>query len=146
MGSGVPGAHGHRHDVAALDFEVPTSARPRLVLGATPALVAFAAGRGSPTGSDPTCGAIVVQPDPGSLEPGEAQPGATVTVPAIRFVMLYLAHGLSIRTSTALAGTLFGVGITAVLGLVAVDAARLSGAATENGAALTSFTSTLQPR
>ena len=71
---------------------------------------------------------------------------ALVGSAAIMFVVLYLAHGLSIRTSTALAGTLFGVGITAVLGLVAVDAARLSGVASDEGAALASFTATLQPR
>jgi len=41
--------------------------------------------------------------------------------------VLYLAHGLSVRTSTALAGTLVGVAIIAVLGVYAVEAARLSG-------------------
>lgn len=298
MASGFPGAHGHRHNAAALDSEVRTSARARLLLGTTLALVAVltvsglvrwwpidasaqsqvgatqfaapgvtlplatvitvltpcadssdpaltdeqgAAGAGPP-GSDPTCGAIVVRLDAGGLEPGEAKSTVTVPVPspvteaglrggdrvqllkipagdgtpaaytflqvqrglplvlllalfvlvvavvarwrgirallglavgglvvvkfmlpallegrsgaqvalvgsaAIMFVVLYLTHGLSTRTSTALAGTLFGVGITAVLGLVAVDAARLSGVASDEGAALTSFTSTLQPR
>ena len=49
------------------------------------------------------------------------------------FVVLYLAHGISVRTSTALAGTLVGVGVTALLGLYAVDAARLSGLGDESG-------------
>jgi uncharacterized membrane protein len=52
---------------------------------------------------------------------------ALVGATAIMFVVLYLAHGLSVRTSTALAGTLVGVAIIALLGLYAVDAARLSG-------------------
>jgi uncharacterized membrane protein len=46
---------------------------------------------------------------------------------AIMFVVLYLAHGPSVRTSTALAGTLTGVGIISLLTLYAVDAVRLSG-------------------
>ena len=52
---------------------------------------------------------------------------ALVGASAIMFVVLYLAHGLSVRTSTALAGTLVGVAIIAVLGVYAVEAARLSG-------------------
>lgn len=39
---------------------------------------------------------------------------------AIVFVVLYLAHGVSVRTTTALLGTLFGLALTAVLGVVAV--------------------------
>jgi uncharacterized membrane protein len=46
---------------------------------------------------------------------------------AIMFVVLYLAHGLSVRTSTALAGTLVGIAIAAGIGGWAVDASRLSG-------------------
>jgi uncharacterized membrane protein len=52
---------------------------------------------------------------------------ALVGSSAIMFVVLYLAHGVSVRTSTALAGTLFGLLVTAGLGLLAVDAARLTG-------------------
>src|SRR3954471_15159490 len=42
---------------------------------------------------------------------------------AIMFVVLYLAHGFSARTTTALVGTLFGVTLVAVLGSIAVSAA-----------------------
>jgi uncharacterized membrane protein len=35
---------------------------------------------------------------------------------AIMFVVLYLAHGFSARTTTALVGTLFGLALVAVLG------------------------------
>jgi uncharacterized membrane protein len=65
---------------------------------------------------------------------------------AIMFVVLYLAHGLSVRTSTALAGTLFGVAITAGLGLIAVEMARLSGVADDEGATLASFVTTMSPQ
>ncbi|MGO1383587.1 MAG: YibE/F family protein [Arachnia sp.] len=50
---------------------------------------------------------------------------------AIMFVVLYVAHGISIRTSTALAGTLLGLAVTTGLGALAVGAARLSGFADE---------------
>lgn len=79
----------------------------------------------------------------------EGQSGLLVALigsSAIMFVVLYLAHGLSVRTSTALAGTLFGVGITAGLGLLAVDMARLSGVANDEGATLASFVTTMNPR
>ncbi|MGY1843727.1 YibE/F family protein [Modestobacter sp. SYSU DS0875] len=46
---------------------------------------------------------------------------------AIMFVVLYLAHGFNARTTTALVGTLFGLALSAVLGTVAVGAARLTG-------------------
>jgi uncharacterized membrane protein len=58
---------------------------------------------------------------------------------AIMFVVLYLAHGPSIRTSAALGGTLLGIGITAVVGVVAVHAATLSGSGSEDTALLSAF-------
>lgn len=57
---------------------------------------------------------------------------ALVGSTAIMFVVLYVAHGISWRTSAAFAGTLLGLLVTAVLGIVSVDLARLSGA-DENG-------------
>ena len=64
---------------------------------------------------------------------------ALVGSSAIMFVVLYLAHGVSLRTSAALAGTLVGVLITALVGVVAVRASRLSGIPDESGAILSSF-------
>ncbi|HEX2892940.1 MAG TPA: YibE/F family protein [Marmoricola sp.] len=58
---------------------------------------------------------------------------------AIMFVVLYLAHGPSVRTSAALAGTLVGIGITAVVGVVAVHGSNLSGSGSEDTALLSSF-------
>jgi uncharacterized membrane protein len=55
---------------------------------------------------------------------------------AIMLVVLYLAHGISVRTSTALAGTLAGLLITAGLGGYAVGWARLSGMGGESSDAL----------
>ena len=65
----------------------------------------------------------------GSSGVGVALTGAS----AIMFVVLYLTHGLSLRTSTALAGTLVGIAITAVLAVVAVADARLTGISDESG-------------
>lgn len=51
---------------------------------------------------------------------------------AIMFVVLYTAHGFSARTTTALLGTLFGLGVSAGLGLIATKWAHLSGVAAED--------------
>ncbi len=51
---------------------------------------------------------------------------------AIMVVVLYLAHGLSRRTTTALLGTVAGLGVTALLGAIGAQAARLTGVATED--------------
>ena len=58
---------------------------------------------------------------------------------AIMFVVLYLAHGFSARTTTALAGTLFGLLATAGLGTWAVHAVRLTGLADREGVTLTAL-------
>ncbi|MBB1510445.1 YibE/F family protein [Tessaracoccus sp. MC1756] len=54
--------------------------------------------------------------------------GSTV----IMFIVLYVAHGVSVRTSAALAGTLLGLAVTTGLGAIAVVTARLSGFSDEN--------------
>jgi uncharacterized membrane protein len=71
---------------------------------------------------------------------------ALVGSSAIMFMVLYLAHGVSVRTSTALAGTLFGLGVTAALGLLAVDAARLTGLGDESALRLRSHATELDFR
>lgn len=50
---------------------------------------------------------------------------------AIMFVVLYTAHGFSVRTTTALLGTLFGLGVSATLGVIATNWAHLTGVAAE---------------
>jgi len=52
---------------------------------------------------------------------------ALVSASAIMFVVLYLAHGFSARTSTALLGTLAGVVLTAGIAAWATGTARLTG-------------------
>jgi len=59
------------------------------------------------------------------------------------FVVLYLAHGFSARTTTALMGTLFGLALVAVLGSVAVSAARQIGLTTEETVTLSTYDPTL---
>lgn len=61
---------------------------------------------------------------------------ALVGSSAIMFVVLYLTHGLNLRTSAALAGTLLGILVTAALGWWAVDATRLTGVSEEGGRVL----------
>lgn len=50
---------------------------------------------------------------------------------AVMLVALYLAHGLNVRTTTAVLGTLTSLILTGVLALVFVEATRLSGFASE---------------
>lgn len=64
---------------------------------------------------------------------------ALVTGSAIMYVVLYLAHGVSIRTSTALAGTLGGIVMTAALAESAVGLSNLSGVSDETGELLTAY-------
>jgi uncharacterized membrane protein len=62
---------------------------------------------------------------------------------AIMFVVLYLAHGFSARTTTALIGTLFGLTLVAVMGSIAVSVARLTGLTNEETTQLHTFDPTL---
>ncbi|GAA4479719.1 YibE/F family protein [Microbacterium panaciterrae] len=72
-------------------------------------------------------GMIVMFMLPALLRAGPATAIALVGASAILYVVLYLAHGVSMRTSAALAGTLGGVVITAVVAQLAVVTTRLSG-------------------
>lgn len=63
---------------------------------------------------------------------------ALVAAAAIMYVVLYLTHGVSLRTSAALAGTLGGLLVTALLGLFVVRATYLTGVGDEGAGILTS--------
>ena len=65
---------------------------------------------------------------------------ALVGSSAIMFGVLYFAHGFSVRTSTALLGTLFGLAVTAGLAAWAVDAAALTGTTGDNAYQLANLT------
>jgi uncharacterized membrane protein len=64
---------------------------------------------------------------PALLEGRPALPVALVTSSLIMFAVLYLAHGVSTRTSTALLGTLVGLLATAGIAAWASGAAHLTG-------------------
>lgn len=68
---------------------------------------------------------------------------ALVGSSAIMFVVLYLAHGPSARTSAALGGTLLGVGAIALIGELAIAGANLSGFGDESAAMLSAFAADL---
>lgn len=79
-----------------------------------------------------------------ALLSGEPSVGvALVGSSAIMYVVLYTTHGLSMRTSTALLGTLFGIVMTAGIGMVALADARLTGISDESNALLAAFGSDL---
>jgi uncharacterized membrane protein len=61
--------------------------------------------------------------------------GLVVSV-AIMVLVLYLAHGVSTRTTTALLGTFAGLGITAAVGAVAVTQVHLTGVTSEEATML----------
>ena len=50
---------------------------------------------------------------------------------AMLFLSLYLAHGISIRTTTALLGTFVGLAVTATLGMWGTGSANLTGAGSD---------------
>ena len=57
---------------------------------------------------------------------------AVVGSTVIMIAVLYLAHGVSIRTTSALFGTLAGIGLTAAIGLISTGWTNLSGIGTED--------------
>ncbi len=62
---------------------------------------------------------------------------------AIMLVVLYLAHGFSARTTTALLGTLFGLAMVTALGALGQSAARVTGLASEENVVLAGFAAEL---
>ncbi len=69
---------------------------------------------------------------PAFLAGQDPLPVAVVGSTAIMIVVLYLAHGVSIRTTSALFGTLVGLGLTAVLGAWTTDWSHLTGIGSED--------------
>jgi uncharacterized membrane protein len=82
-------------------------------------------------------GAVVVKYLMPALLEGHSPVGlGLVTSSAIMIVVLYVAHGVSARTTTALLGTFAGLAITAGVGALAVATAHLSGVSSDDNAAL----------
>jgi uncharacterized membrane protein len=68
---------------------------------------------------------------------------ALVASAAIMFVVLYSTHGVSVRTSAALAGTLTGMALTAGIGWWSVGSAHLTGVVDDGGRILSTFPGTV---
>ena len=64
---------------------------------------------------------------------------AIVGSTAIMLVVLYLAHGVSIRTTAALFGTLFGLALTAAFGLASTGWTNLTGLGSEDDRTLSAM-------
>jgi uncharacterized membrane protein len=80
---------------------------------------------------------------PALLAGKAALPVAVVGSTVIMTVVLYLAHGVSIRTTSALFGTYFGIVGTAVMGAMATDWAALTGVGSEDDRLLVATVPTL---
>jgi uncharacterized membrane protein len=76
---------------------------------------------------------------PALLAGEPAIPVTTVTASAIMFVVLYTTHGPNLRTSTALAGTLVGVALTAGISMLSIGYTNLTGVADETGGMVATF-------
>jgi uncharacterized membrane protein len=76
---------------------------------------------------------------PALLTGGSALPVALVASAVIMYVVLYTTHGVSLRTSAALAGTLTGMAMTAGIGWWAVGSAHLTGVVDDGGRILSTF-------
>jgi uncharacterized membrane protein len=61
---------------------------------------------------------------------------ALTAASAIMLVVLYLAHGLSVRTTTALLGTFAGLALTALIGVWSIGSTHLSGVSNDETALL----------
>jgi uncharacterized membrane protein len=79
-----------------------------------------------------TLAALVTFVLPALLAGQPAIPVAVVGSTAIMIAVLYLAHGISIRTTAALFGTLFGIALTAAGGWAATNWAALTGVGSED--------------
>lgn len=78
---------------------------------------------------------------PALLSGRPALPVALVTASIVMFIVLYVAHGFTTRTTTALLGTMFGLALTATLAWIATDSSRVLGTSTEESRLLFTQTS-----
>ena len=136
----VPGQAG---DPATYSFDDVVRLRPLWLLGAVFVLVValVARVRGLLALLSLAFGGLVLFRFmlPALLSGSDGLAVALVGSAAIMFVVLYLAHGLSVRTSAALAGTLIGIGTTAAIGVLVVHGASLTGSGNEDTALLSAF-------
>ncbi|WP_263118929.1 YibE/F family protein [Cellulomonas fimi] len=103
-----------------------------LVLGLLVLAVARLRGLGALLGLGVSVVGVLWFTVPALAEGRPALAVALVTSAALMFVLLYLAHGISLRTSTALLGTLGGLLATGLLAAWATGATHLTGLSGEN--------------
>lgn len=132
---------------ALVDFQRD---RPLLLLGLLTAVVVVAVARwrglAAILGVGVTAVGVVVFVLPAILEGSSPVPVALTASSALLFVVLYLAHGFSARTSAALVGTLLSLGICAALSSLSVDLTRITGLSSEETVALQGFASQVDVR
>lgn len=104
----------------------PPMALLAAVMGVLVLAVARLRGLGALAGLVVSVGGVLWFTVPALLTGGPPLPVALVTASALMFVLLYLAHGVSIRTSTALLGTLGGLLATGALAAWATGATHLN--------------------
>lgn len=104
----------------------PPMALLAAVMGVLVLAVARLRGLGALAGLVVSVGGVLWFTVPALLTGGPPLPIALVTASALMFVLLYLAHGVSIRTSTALLGTLGGLLATGALAAWATGATHLT--------------------
>jgi uncharacterized membrane protein len=80
---------------------------------------------------------------PALLEGSSPVAVSVVAAAALLYPLLYLAHGPSARTSTALLGTLLSLGLTGALGYAAIEFTNLTGLGSEDSLSLKAFASEL---
>ena len=70
---------------------------------------------------------------PAILAGENALAASVVGAAVIALIIIYLAHGISARTTTAVLGTLVALGLTAALAVAFVEATKLTGLSSEEG-------------
>jgi uncharacterized membrane protein len=76
---------------------------------------------------------------PSILEGNNPLAVAIVGASVVMFIALYLVHGLNVRTTAAVIGTLLSLTLTALLGVIFVGATRLTGLGDEEATILRAF-------
>ncbi|SED99328.1 YibE/F-like protein [Ruania alba] len=108
---------------------------PLLLLGAVYALLVLAVARWrglmAIVGLLLSLAVVVAFLVPALMAGGPPLPVTLVGASAMMFVAVYLAHGVSIRTTTALLGTFVGLAVTTLLAGWSTSAAELSGGSTD---------------
>lgn len=117
----------------------PPMALLAAVLGVLVLAVARLQGIGALAGLVVSVCGVLVFTVPALLEGRPALPVTLVTASALMFALLYLAHGVSIRTSTAVLGTLGGLVATGALAARATGTTHLTGLSGEHALDLRSL-------